>query len=353
MKKLVSVIMLLSLLVGVTPASAISIEAASEFGIIESTLEDGRVMRMYQRDEAEPMARREQTSGNYEETKMLLSAIGIDQVVIDSYSEEELMTFEDSQEISVTTVYVKTDADGNSVSLSKEQMISEMEKLDTAAETYSVVDPPSGGGGEVFVGTDTYMEVKLTVAHQSGAKYFFAADATWLTMPKQRFTDAIGICAQEISPEAYTCQGWYVYDKTTYDNGKVTNEPSKYTFFDGSAIESSLSNGTWEGAGACFKLPENIQESHYPFSIVCSNLKAHFQYYANIRDYANPKYFNVSANYSHATVSVGVTPSLSISASVGSTMVPSVSGSVGVTFRLNSHVENHCVISSHNINYVP
>lgn len=351
MKKCVSVIMLLSLLVGITPASAISIEPANEFGIIESILEDGRVMRVYQRNEAELMVMSEQEADNHEETKRLLSAIGIDQVVIDSYSEEELMTFADSQEISVTTAYIKTDAEGNSVNLSKEQMISELEKLDTAAETYSIVDPPGGGGGEVFIETDTYMEVRLTVAHQSGARYFFAADATWLTMPGQRLTDAIGICAQEIAPEAYTCQGWYSYDETINSNGKITETPY-FIFFDSSAMRSSISNGTWEGAGACFDLPKDIAPSSYGYK-KCSNFKTHFQFYSNIRDYSSPKNFNVSANYSHATVSVGVSPSLTISASVGSNTVPSVSGSVGVTFTLKSKVENHCVISSHNINYIP
>lgn len=350
MKKRVSIIMFLSFLVGIMPASAISIEPTSEFGIIETTLEDGNVVRVYQRNETELMAMSEQTADNYEKTKSLLSDIGIDQVVIDNYSEEELMTFASSQEISVTTAYIKTDVEGNSMNLSKEQMISELEKLDATTETYSIA-PPEGGGGAEFIGTDTYMEVRLTVARQSGAKYFFAADATWLTMPLQRRTDALGICAQEIAPEANTCQGWYSYDDTTSFNGKVTKTPY-FIFIDSGAIRSSISNGTWEGAGACFDLPQDATPSSYGYK-VCNNFKAHFQFYANIRDYSSPKYFNVSANYSHATVSVGVSPSLTISANIGSTMIPSVSGGVGITFAPKYNQENHCVISAHNIHYVP
>lgn len=355
MKKCVSVILFLAFLVGIMPASAISIEPANEFGIVETTLEDGSEMRVYHRNEAELMAISEQAADNHEKTKRLLSAIGIDQVIIDHYSEEELMTFADSQEITVTTAYIKTDAEGNSVNLSKEQMLSELEKLGATAGTNMIDDPTIGGGGEVFTGTDSYMEVKLTVARQQGAQYFFAADATWLTMPRQRWTDAIGICAMEIAPEVNTCQGFYTYDQITYYQGETTTK-SITSVFDSSNITPSLSNGTWEGAGAHFDIinvPQDSNAPGYNFSITNTNLHAHFQFYANIRDYSNSKYFNVSANYAHTTFVVNASPSLTISGSIGNNNDPSVSASVGVTFSPEIKSENHYVISSHNINYVP
>ncbi len=287
----------------------------------EHLCDDGRTIRKYEKHG---------TQVSHKETKELLKDLGMRDHFIGNLSQESLTMYAQAESITSIVTYTRTDETGNV------EVIDQQTALD-AATTYSVGDNLinqeigglDGAGGNVVFGDfeDSYMEMCLMIVYMGDGLYHFSVDAIWLTTPFFRGWDSIGISATHINVENATRSGWFKYEsvntRTYFGTSETTETTNVITFSSDennrgkSGYISNCSNGTWNGSGAIFSLPIDMnyigefsseQTRHRNFS-------AHFEFDGTVDLPLQVINFSAVASYDHATLNLSIAPSVSIGAS--------------------------------------
>lgn len=251
-----------------------------------------------------------------QETKELLSVLGMDKKHIDDLTEQEVQDFAEADMVMVSVSYSKVNENGDVVYLDEETALKEAEAANEFQEA-NLMNKMSGiatASYDIDVSLDSYMKITYSV-RINGETCESIVIGEWLTMPFFRAYDSIGACAKYISITPGTAQCSITYDCTTTINGTSKTEKKTIT---PSKIEEDTSNG-WSGIAAVFFLPSDIiqnSDSIFNFnssSIINSNLVAIFKYQGKIELPDQRLNFNALATYTHMTVGVQLTaPGVSV-----------------------------------------
>lgn len=329
MKKFLSIVLSILMVASLSfSAFAASSEAvvkttSGKFGITEMIDKNHRVIRTFKRDEVNNNIQARLGKIDYSETKAMLLELGMEQDFIDKLSLDALETYRSSKQLIGITSYTKSDADHNveyveeDVALAASAIINEaqQERIKLLANGDKVVQTRAQDTYE-----DSYMRVFYLVTHLGDGEYKYSTDARWLTMPMFRGKDSIGSCAQNGTVTPGTQYGWYEYDVTHTNFGRIT-----YSYYNADISSSNYKNavnGNWYGSAAIIDLPNDIFADYT--NTVYTNYKVHFEYTGYVNYPELVSHFNTSGTYLHSTLHIELTaPSVSLnifgngSASIG------------------------------------
>lgn len=97
--------------------------------------------------------------------------------------------------------------------------------------------------------------------------------------------------------------------------------------------KSNKIKGNWYGSSGVFNLPNDPSGSG-GLTIMHTDLKAYYEYKVHVSHLASESYFNTVGTYSHSTISLGFSPSVSIDTS------GSASASIGIDIPPSADVRN-------------
>ncbi len=286
---------------------------------------------------------------NYEKIKAVLRDLGMSDYFIDMLSAEDLERYQNCKALVGTGSYIKIDENGEQTILDENQALDEIAAqnaliamMDEDIATQSVV------ADSEF--EDEYMYIYFLVSDLGDGEYFYSVDAEWLTTPKDRDFDSIGVCASKSEVRNFTREGWLSYnERENVGNQYVNNNPVKTEFT--SENISSAYNNAWAGAAAVYYLPydyvtaKTINGVFYDYvDYKYSDIKAHFQCTAFISNTTIQTYFSAVATYDHSVTYLKTQPSISIGAD-------GVSGAIGL--EIETKKETRIVELSDVLNYIP
>lgn len=318
------------------------------FTITEKVNPNYSVTRTYTRDTA--MTR---STPDLNETKALLQVLGMDTSEITAIPSETMQDFATGEEITVVTSYSKHSESSNQTTyLPKETALAEAAALKPQQEAYflehpeSVISPMGEKPNESStpgIFKDDYMKITHAAVRlrNDAGLYKYTTSATWLTTPLFRGFDSIGSCTKSGSIKQNTGSGSYYYTTKTYNAGKLTNTTNsgKKSF---TRIERVEKNG-WSGCAGIFTLPSNTQISG-GVSILQSDIGAYFEYQGHVEHPELATNFNTVGSYSHSTVSISFTPSVTIS-----TNMPFVSAGITLDVFPDVDIRN----AEDEVRYIP
>jgi len=335
MKKLLSALLSLTMVIAISStafAADMPITKTEEtvyvngynFTITESTTPDYTVSRTFTRDEATTT----RSTPNDDETKAMLLALGMDESEIEAIPLDTLHDYATSEEITVITSYSKRDETTNTtINLPEETALEEAAALSEEQENYAI---------QKSQGITTAGEMP----NDSTTPGFFKDSATWLTMPVFRGYDSIGACAMNGTVTPNTSSGKYSYTTKLFNMGSVsTSKSGDITITD---ISNEV-NGNWYGSVGVFNLPNDVANPNTGVSIMHTDLQAYFEYKGHVSQPKVESYFNTVGTYTHTTISLGFSPSVSIDTS------GSVSASIGIEPGINKDVRN----AEREVHYIP
>ena len=356
MKKLLSALLSLTMVIAISStafAADMPITKTEEtvsvngynFTITESTTPDYTVSRTFTRDEATTT----RSTPNDDETKAMLLALGMDESEIEAIPLDTLHDYATSEEITVITSYSKRDETTNTtINLPEETALEEAAALSEEQENYAIQksqgiptagEMPNDSTTPGFF-KDSYMKITHSAIKQSGGSYKFTVTATWLTMPVFRGYDSIGACAMNGTVTPNTSSGKYSYTTKLFNMGSVsTSKSGDITITD---ISNEV-NGNWYGSVGVFNLPNDVANPNTGVSIMHTDLQAYFEYKGHVSQPKVESYFNTVGTYTHTTISLGFSPSVSIDTS------GSVSASIGIEPGINKDVRN----AEREVHYIP
>lgn len=134
-----------------------------------------------------------------------------------------------------------------------------------------------------------------------------------MTTPSFRGKDSIGGCAQLITAEQDSRSGYFeaTVVRTVAATGTLVSEFEYKDTFGENDFKEAV-NGTYNGAGAVFDLPQDtIFDGVYLDSYY--DMHAYFYYEGLVNLPEQTLNFNASGTYTHLTVGIAVNPELSIS----------------------------------------
>lgn len=321
MKKFLSMVMVVSILLGIFSVSA-NADSSAQFltttadNITEYTDSSNRVIRTYTKGT--------NTMATMNDVESTMLGLGMTEREIQRLTLEEKEVFANSSSIFSISSYIKTEEDGISYLVSEDVAMKESaeqqkqvretyeELLSRAASNDPYEDYDSYEDFDVsdMYPTNTYINIWVGVAHMGGRTYLFTINTRWLSMPYERKTDAVGVISQEISVNPDSWYGYYEF-KTEY-SGTSGSIPSYEEFFDSDV--SNVNNGTFSGCGVDFELPKDALQSGITGSyVIQSDFYVHFSFTADIRDYLFPKVFSVIGSYVHTTTNMSGEATLGIS----------------------------------------
>lgn len=299
------------------------------FEIKESTAEDYSVTRSYNKPDT--MAR---STPAENETIALLLSLGLTEEQINGMSEKAFNACANARNLYVTTSYTKrNEATNVTTGLPAELAIEQAKDLnerqdnyylnpESTVEPYGIIDNESTVPG-VF--EDSYMKITHVASDEGNGDFTFITDSEWLTMPFFRGYDSIGSCAKGGSADPFSGTGYYYYYTTTINGGNIGN-PVYSGRIDFTKTEDTI-NGDWYGYAGVFNLPNDLHNDETGYHMLHKNLKAHFEYTGSVTHPELITNFNTNGSYSHATVAIQFSPSVSIdakgdtSASIGLSVV--------------------------------
>lgn len=251
---------------------------------------------------------------SYEQTKEMLTSLGMDAQAIECLSDEELEEYATTPRIQSVTSFCKTDTEGNT------SYVSENEAIQSAAE----INAMSGTITSQTRFFDEYMKLYYQVTDLADGlgSYKFVTEATWLTMPTQRQKDAVGSCAQGVTITPNTQKGYYSYTRSNIVEGNVLAETKVEEDIQSSSF-ANVTDNVYLGAVAYVNLPNDIYTTtmisrFYDFFV-------HTEYKGKIAHPQLVTNFNTSGTYTHVVTSITFTPSLNLSYEDGAVAVIDIS----------------------------
>lgn len=265
----------------------------------------------------------EETDSLYLETKAILLELGVDEESISLMNEKDLLRYTNAKSITTSTVYIKTDIDGNSIYIPEEEALDYIKKKDLENTTVGDAIILSANPAEGEAGTDTsedeYMKMTLIVTYMGGEKYHFAIESVWLNMPTWRSTDSLGVCIQGHTVIEESCSGYIYYIHQVKENIFTSSAERVTEGLLPSAFQQTTT-GTWSGIAAVFNLKNNTIKHSY------SSYKTHIEFETCVTYPDQTLNFNVIGTYHHSEftvdidgISIGIDTSLNVSASIGIT----------------------------------
>ena len=307
------------------------------FEITEYVDEYNRIIRTYENNNIQT-----RSAPDLAKTKAVLVALGMQEENVNMLNTEALNQFALSREITIATAYTKTDGNNNVSYLPEDEAIAAASSLkakqDAIKFSYAQQGAVTRAADYEDTFEDSYMRVDYAVTYRGDGEYFYSVDSEWLTMPAFRFTDSLGACAMNGTITTDSQYGYYWYDSTFINMGNVTKD---YTF---EYINDNYGNdvdGNWYGSAGYFNLPNDVYSEYS--SIIHDNFGAHFQYSGHVTSPDEQRWFNTVGNYTHATLSVALSPSISIDYS------GSLSASVGIDVVGDTDIRG----VEFEINYIP
>jgi len=256
---------------------------------------------------------------DFERTKALLKVLGYTEDVISHMSESELLEYATAEDIFVSVAYSKYDNNsGEIVGLDPTDAIAQAEELNQAridyylhpenqATPYGDMPNQSNEDGEFL---DNYMRIIQDAIPYGDGTFRYTTTATWLVMPFFRGYDSIGSCANNGRVLPNTENGYFWYNICTNVNGDISTNWSGYNQFEKT---DTIINGIWYGKGAIFRLPLDMTSTELGFyAKVCTDLSAHFEYKGEVTHPSLETNFNSCGTYSHSTLALSISPSISI-----------------------------------------
>ncbi|MBQ8397836.1 MAG: hypothetical protein IJX53_06535 [Clostridia bacterium] len=273
-----------------------------------------------------------------EQVRALLISLGIDESNVNKYSLDTLAQIAECERIVSTTSYSKYDKSGKHIYVDEKNALSvtrEIELKEQANFIKGVLDDGEPAVGEY---EDSYMRVVHTAFDMGGGMYLFTTDSVWLTMPLFRGYDSIGSCAMNATVTPDSGSGSYSYDALIVTSmSPVVTE----TYLVPITVIQEKETGSWYGAAGIFNLPDNvISDTH---SIRYSNVAAHFQYNGHVNHPGLESYFNSNGSYSHSTLALILSPSISINSK----------GEFSAEIGLNTIWDTDVRTASVEVHYVP
>lgn len=266
-----------------------------------------------------------------EETKAMLSAIGMNDESIDALSSERLAEFADSEEIHTAVYYAKTDTEGKTTYVTEAEALTGVaminaqqfnyqaiqDKANTTYPTLTISDNeeliwiyPEENNYSYIIGYNSYIQLTLVASYITGNFYIYDLCAEWLTMPLFRGTDIMSICTDNPHIEAYTIQGSYEYDVIYTDEaGEIVSTYTIYQELDRNTdFDIVLNNdNSVGGIAATLNIPTNIAAVKY------ENYRASFHYRSGDSPYGYGTFPNyVNATYDHTKFSISDEAELAI-----------------------------------------
>ena len=326
-----------------------------QYGFKYSKFEDssGRIIRTYKNENQESISNKstlfslntDSNSKNYEYTKAVLLELGVKDSTIETFSDESLDKYATAKSIQSMVTYTKTDMEGSSQIISEDTALEEI-ALASASDPNLPIDFGNGEGEyDSYYNDfhDEYMVITFLICEMGNGRFYYSTDAEWLTPPIFRGTDSLGICVMTSSIINNTRYGWYSYKHTHVATSGVTQE-NVTEYFSETNFQNCIS-GNWRGSGALFNLKNDdstvmdVRDNHY-----YQNHKVHYEFEAYVNTPKLEMYFEATATYEHATLTVNISPSLEISTD-GS------SASIGL--NVEAGVDTRIVELPTPIHYVP
>lgn len=249
-------------------------------------------------------------TSDIEETKNLLYAMGVSETVVEKFSIEELQEYANASEIITSVLYLKTDEKGNITYVDEMTALQESEIARKIEEDNicNIVNGIAPAYSDVDCEINDYMKVTFML-NGTGDTCHCVVIGEWLTMPAIRSYDSIGGCAQYMTYTPNTGECTVYYDQISTVNGNTTTTEIEKTITN---IQGANESG-WAGAAAVFKLPSDTVTSD--FRLVHSDFTVIFQYNGKITEPDQSLNFNAIGTYTHATIGLSISPSVSIDTS--------------------------------------
>lgn len=271
------------------------------FQLRKSVSENNIAMSFYRKED-----QWEDLSVDKKQTKELLSAMGLPQKSIDNLSAERIADLAESEEIRASVAYIKTDDEGNTTYVTKEEALvgaamQEAKKLKPVKsnEQYSVTETenndwhmiiniPNGPGYGVSsfqdnaLGYNQYLTMYVLATWRGGSAMEIDIEAMWLNMPYSRHKDMISftglhptICPKEV-------EFIYNYDVIYYENDEEQSSTPIQKKMDLNGENLVIVNGEiysnedCGGIGVLFSLPPDsmdigtgFRSENYTFHLNC------------------------------------------------------------------------------------
>ena len=240
----------------------------------------------------------------------ILEAMGLEQSFIDNMRPETLAVIQNSDYITTTVSYTRTDAEGNTYYISEEQANTEIEaiKANTSATTFANIEFQD-------FDEDEYMRVWHMVVHDTSSTdgtHLFCTAGRWLKEPHFQSWDSVGSIAHEIAYDDTSGYGYYTADEVhTIGSSETTFDD--YLYEVDSEYFSFLKEGDWRGSAMIFEYPEDWGTSTY--GVEYSDVKAYYEFEGKIIQPEHITNFNSVGTYSHSRIILTATPTLTIGAS--------------------------------------
>ena len=249
---------------------------------------------------------------NETEIKAILTAVGLNESEIETFTSEQLREFGEATTIGAKVSYTKVnDITGIQTTITEEDAEKEAALINSKRENDSV--DSTAGSKSVNPYTDTYMRVSLSWGTPSTSVPFtLYTKATWLTMPSFRCVDCVAVSANYCTLINNSDSAYYQYWEKTTIGGNTTSHFKKYNITN---ITNPI-NGNWYGAAATFHLPQDSYDATTGDEIRCSQLMAYVSCKMKVANTGTTS-FNGVGSYSHIRVSLSFTPSVSFDGSAG------------------------------------
>ncbi len=306
----------------------------SESEIVESfDIESMSLSRSYTRNIAELSQASVEINNGFQNTKLLLADMGIEDYFIKTLSEEELLHYATTPYIYSSTVYMVESDEGTMVPVSSDS-------YNNAVRIASEEVGRENGSFEHNRGT---LSLTLVVSEYSSTEYKFYTFAHWPTLPNERNSHSIGAAAHLCTAEPYTASGWYEYveERTNTLSGVSTGYVLNYDIDEEYIKDASKDN--WYGMLGLFSIPLDtvLGRTQYDYK----NLRASFTYIGKIQNESAAQNFNVSAGYSLS--SIKLSPNISVS------IDPALNVTFAIGIEPGHSVDRFGLLLDHSIHYEP
>jgi hypothetical protein len=264
------------------------------------------------------------------EAKALLAALGMNEHMIALISDEDLTDIAHSPRIYSSVAFMQEDALGNvryvcgiyAIERSSQINAIMLEQAEMSAN-YGIMPLNTAHHGHIQV---THI-VSLPATVWGQETLLFTTGATWLSMPFFRNYGSIGSVAQNVALTSFN-NASFSYSQNTITGGTIHTQHRT-----GTATSHPQGNGALDGAAARFRLPQDshMNQSGVHISITNRDFSVAISHRAHSRNPDRTIGFNSRGSYTHRTVGVTSSPSISISTS---------GFSIGIGFGMNYNVYN-------------
>lgn len=325
MKRCMCLILSTLLVLSLNIPLAVAVEPEYSNNVLEEVTENGIIHKVLYRHATEVATT---TTDMYAQIKKELIAIGMDVEAVENLTTDQLNTFNSSKALYSTTEYTRTTEDGAVTIIPEETAILEAKQSQATR---------AGGTADK---SDAYRRVTHVAADLGGGDFAFSTNAWWLTNPSYTGVDSIGSCAMLCARDPNTESGYLRYTRTRKDSaGNVISTNTLSPSFSQSQFQTDI-KGTFYGVGATFDLPDNIPGEEY-----YSDFYVFFYYRGAVTTPDDAANFNTIGTYTHSSIGVSASPTLSITLSPK----PGVSAGMGIS----AYIKKDSTSAEALVRYIP